>query len=109
MALINSDNDRIIIFALLVAILFFCCILPRIESLYDSEEQELVETMANGLEIKCSPKCCKHTQWLPEDMKQEDNDYVGSNLTCDHGCLCVEKEDIDTLKSRGGNHTCSKQ
>ena len=111
MPLINSDDDRIIVFALIIGVLFFYFILPEVEIAYAQDESELMELMTNvGVHNnKCSRDCCRHTQWLPEDMKLEDSKdgYVGSNLTCDSGCLCVKEEDLTNLSNRGGNRTCS--
>lgn len=51
----------------------------------------------------CSKDCCNHTQWPVPHSKKSETKYIGSNLTCSSGCLCVEKQDLEQLTRRGAN------
>lgn len=69
---------------------------------------------------KCSKQCCKHIQWtLPNELKTPDmanekfKNYQSSNYSCNFGegsgCLCISKDNINALVSRGANtnnNTC---
>ena len=115
MSLINSDDDRIIFFVIIFAIIFFGY-LPSLENKYNSDVAKLknnsevekeIEKMSNTLfhNLKCSNKCCDHKQYLPKELQtKKDDKIVGSNLTCNSGCLCTEKKDLDILTNRGGNN-----
>ena len=109
MALFTSDDDRIIFFIVIIAIIFFMN-LPAVEKKFKNDVDKIhdnIEKMTNTYfhNLKCSKDCCNHTQYLPKELhnKSKDPKYIGSNLTCDSGCLCVEKKDMDILTNRGSN------
>ena len=69
---------------------------------------------------RCSKQCCKHVQWnVPianvkkEISNAEMENYIGTNLSCNSnsgsGCLCMTKNNFNTLSNRGFNssvNTC---
>jgi hypothetical protein len=91
--------------------------LENFESNVTKDESKNNKLLENGMPSidsnKCSPECCKQTQWpVPHDNGPKASaEYIGSNLTCTHGagsgCLCVSKDDFNYLASRG-NNTSSK-
>ena len=54
----------------------------------------------------CSKDCCNHTQWpYPHDTRTKEmkEKYVGSNFSCENGCLCVKQNDLTNISLRGNN------
>ncbi len=62
----------------------------------------------------CSKLCCGTQYPVPfkkkydEYLCNDDNEYVTSNLTCINsnggsGCLCITKDQFESLNSRGSN------
>jgi len=111
-------NNQILVIVILGAILFFCFILPMIES--DKKNEKLTntdETLNHGPKMDqnlCSRACCKHTQWpLPEELKSKDlsedelKKYIGNNFSCNNGagsgCMCMDQSQFNYLVSRGQN------
>ena len=104
-----SDNTRILIIGAVLLIIFIC-LKPKIEEQFANDDKEFDEGMVEIPKflhnVQCKPECCNHSQWLPEYLEKElglDNNFLPSNLTCYNGCLCIEKEDLETLASRGNN------
>lgn len=55
---------------------------------------------------ECSYNCCKYTQYLPPELKHENtayDKYIGSNMTCNNGCMCMKKSDYEYIANRGFN------
>ena len=118
-----SGDDLIVVYAIILGVFFFFCVLPMIEKKHLKEVEKMTNTK-NALKIimhdkidtnKCSKQCCKHTQWpLPKEIQhtgdltpEQMKNLVPSNLTCNHGngggCVCLEKKQFDTLAKRGNN------
>jgi len=55
-------------------------------------------------EAMCRQECCAE-QWPASGKKSK---YAATNLTCTGnngtGCVCLSKEQVNFLASRGGNH-----
>lgn len=55
----------------------------------------------------CSQSCCKHTQWLPPFINNNNNtsEYIGSNFSCNlgngSGCVCYTQKNSNFLGNRG--------
>ena len=126
----NSNDNNIILYAVIVGVIFFVFVLPRLEKRFAREDRKLkekMESLANCTKKirkldtnKCSRSCCRYTQWpAPHMPTLKDSKYVGSNLMCNGnggGCLCVTKEDKDYLARRAQNFnpcgnvkTCGKK
>lgn len=125
----GGGEDTFLIYAILIAIVFFLFIMPMIEKKFNSEKKEIVEKLENAmmpLKIdtnKCSRSCCVNSGWpYPDQIKDKeisDKDmekYIPSNYSCNFGsnnnsgsgssgsgCVCFTKEDSNYLGSRGGN------
>ena len=111
-----SEDNKVVIYAVVIAAVFFLFILPCIEKKEREEEQQIKENMSSLMNEKlrkldtnnCSRDCCLHTQWpAPHMPEKESSDYVGSNFMCNGGtgggCLCVTKKDKNYLSERANN------
>ena len=123
--LVNSEDNRTLLFSIILALVFFFYIMPKIEANAAEEEAEnavIREAMASlkandKLDTSlCSRKCCNiRGQWpIPfnrvEDSNVSDKDlkkYQSSNYMCNHGigggCVCVENDTWNYLGARGEN------
>jgi hypothetical protein len=118
----GGAGDTFLIYAILIAIVFFLCVMPMIEKYYKLENKALVEKLENAvmpLKVdthKCARSCCVNSGWpVPDEVLDKDipesemKDYIPTNYSCNFGsnngsgCLCVTKQDVDYLGSRGGN------
>ena len=120
---IVKDNSDSILWLIVVVVIFFTFILPKIEKCYRQENQEFLEKFTslnncNKVDLDvCSPACCG-TQWPTgiklTDKKLEDldieNKYVPSNYFCSGtgkgqgpGCVCIPKAQRKFLYNRGNN------
>jgi len=118
---LELNNNKILGFVILGAIVFFLLILPIIDNNNKKETDKIKEGLINTPEIKqldkniCSKQCCKHVQWPPphatitkeiidKDLKKK---YIGTNFSCNSGsgsgCLCMTKDDFSYLANRGSN------
>jgi hypothetical protein len=118
----SANSNNTLMYAVIIAIIFFVFILPKLEKKHVEEElvvKENMESLKNSRTIrkldtnKCSTDCCNHTQWpVPHMPNKKPSKYIGSNLMCNGnggGCLCVTKEDKDFLYKRGKNFLpCTK-
>ena len=112
----NSNENNIVLYSVITAVVFFIFILPCLEQKYIQEEEEFKETMTSSklnnirkLDTnKCSKDCCLHTQWpVPHIPTRKPGKYVASNFMCNgngSGCLCVTKKDKTYLSRRGHNN-----
>ena len=126
--LVQSDNNKVLLYVVIAAIVFFMFVLPKLEECYARDNKIIQEKMAsltapsnnNILKIdkkKCSRDCCLYSQWpVPHMPKKKASKYVGSNLMCNGGvgggCVCVTDNDLDYLGQRGENYNykpCSKK
>ena len=119
----SSSDNNIILYAVIIGVIFFCFVLPRLEKQYVKENRKLKEKMVSlkfndkirKLDTnKCSRECCNHTQWpVPHMPSHKKGKYIGSNLMCNGnggGCLCVTKEDKEYLARRAHNFMpCAKK
>jgi hypothetical protein len=105
-----NDNNKILLYVILGAIIFFIFIMPMLDSNLNKTEGLDNTDNIKKLDLNmCSQLCCNQTQWpvahMPKNEKTKD--FVGSNLSCNFGrgsgCLCVKKEDMNYLTDRGGN------
>ena len=111
----GSEDNRVVLYAVVVAAVFFIFILPKLEKKFAQEESEVREKMESlrGSSIrkldtnKCSRDCCLYTQWpVPHMPTKKSDKYVGTNFMCNGnggGCLCVSKKDREYLARRGQN------
>jgi hypothetical protein len=118
----GGDNNKILLYGIIVAVVFFVFIMPLIEKCYNAEKHELVEKLENLMNPikldtnKCSRSCCVNSGWeypkelQPKDMTAEElKNYIPTNFSCNlgsntgGGCVCVSKDDYEVLGSRGSN------
>ena len=118
--LVQSDNNKVLLYVVIAAIVFFMFILPELEKCYARDNKIIQEKMASlGAisnknitkfdKLKCSRDCCLYSQWpVPHMPKKKSGKYVGSNLMCNGGvgggCLCVTDEQLHYLGQRGMNY-----
>lgn len=114
--------NNFLIYAVVIALVFFLFIMPMLEASHNKEKNEIVEKLENvmiPLRIdtnKCSRSCCVNSGWpLPKELTEKDmsadelKNYIPTNLSCNlgsnngGGCVCVKKEDYEILGSRAGN------
>jgi hypothetical protein len=119
---LKSDNCKILLFSIIIAIGFFFILMPMIENCYTKDNNNIKEKLENiNSEVptkidtnKCSKSCCLTTQWpLPKELLSNDiqpeelKNYIPTNMFCNlgngSGCACVTKSDFNYLTSRGGN------
>jgi len=104
-------NTNEIILGLVLAIVFYFVILPRLtdikENMYPVTELNVVKKTDMN---QCSRNCCKHSQWPVPHMKignQINDGNVSTNLMCNNGngggCVCVSDKNHNYLTSRGNN------
>ena len=75
-----SGDDLIVVYAIILGVFFFFCILPMIEKKHLREVEKMTNTK-NALKMImhdkidtniCSKQCCKHTQWpLPKEIQHK--------------------------------------
>jgi hypothetical protein len=117
----GGENNMVLIYGIIVAVVFFVFIMPMIEKCYNDEKKELVEKLENIMALKldtnkCSRSCCVNSGWpLPKELQPNDmstdelKNYIPTNFSCNlgsntgGGCVCVSKEDYEVLGSRGSN------
>jgi hypothetical protein len=118
----GGAEDKFLIYAILIAVIFFLFIMPMIEKYYNLENKSLVEKLENAVSPLrvdtniCSPSCCINSGWpVPNELKSNDipekdmKNYIPTNYSCNFGsnngsgCVCLKKNDLDYLGSRGGN------
>ena len=109
----KSKKDNTFLVSIIIAVVFFYVVLPKLEKQHTLEERETMENIqanVNGIDTnKCSRDCCSHTQWQPPHMPPHDSNsqYIGTNLSCNRGegsgCLCMTQGDFNNLQARGGN------
>jgi hypothetical protein len=120
---IVREDTLSVLWLIIIVIVFFVLILPKIEECNKKEKEEFMEKFAsftNTLSIdsqKCSPLCCRNMWPTPITLKEnkaiskELKNYVPSNFTCSGtgekisttGCVCTDKTKINFLSSRGNN------
>lgn len=126
----GAENNKVLIYGLIVGVVFFLFIMPMIEKCYNNDKKALMEKLENvmmPLKVdtnKCSRSCCINSGWpLPEELqtkdmtKEELKNYIPTNFTCNlgasdgsgGGCVCMKKQDYEVLGSRGTNgvNNCS--
>ena len=119
----EPENKNVVLYAILIAVIFFVFILPKLEKTFAEEQaqiKEKMESLKGGKiikfdENKCSRECCKWSQWPVSFMPDnKDNKYVGTNFMCNGGkgggCLCVTDKQREYLAKRAQNfRPCSKE
>lgn len=119
----QPEDKNVIIYAIIIAVIFFCFILPKLERKFNEEQAEIrekMESLTGGKIVKldtnkCSRDCCLHTQWpAPHMPKKKSDKYISTNFMCNGGvgggCLCVSKKDKNFLSKRGNNYIgCGKK
>ena len=121
---IVREDTLSVLWLIIVVIIFFVLILPKIEQCHKKDNKELMEKFASlndTLKVdlqKCSPLCCRNMWKPPFNLKEnkELKNYAPSNITCygtgdknsTTGCLCAPKEQINMLTSRGNNISLNK-
>ena len=114
-----SENDWKMLFILGGILIFFTIILPMIDTnepfVKDFQDYEKIINTSpinsyNDNKIdqnECSFDCCKHIQYLPDELKKNKeskyNNFIPSNLSCYGGCACIKKDNFEYLSHRGGN------
>lgn len=118
----GGGEDEFLIYAVIIALVFFLFIMPMIEKQHNKEKKDIMEKLENVMvplrldAHKCSRSCCVNTGWpLPKELRDNDipekemKNYISSNYSCNlgsnngGGCVCVTKDDYELLGSRGGN------
>lgn len=122
-----ENSNTILLWVIIGAVAFFVFIMPLIKATCDRDIDSFTGNLDDKLvkldTRKCSPQCCKFSQWpLPPALrakgpiKQEELDtYIGSNFSCGWGegggCVCMTKDDFDYLGDHAGNgngYSCPK-
>jgi len=116
--LVKSEESQSIICIVVVVAVFFLVILPQLEKMRNSEEEELREKFNNKLNDFnkidtniCSANCCGNQYPVSFDVKSDkriiEGKYVPSNYTCTGhhgtGCVCLTKAQKDYLADRAEN------
>lgn len=95
-------NIFIIILVLIIIIFIFNNYNINIQEKLNNVENNDIKKIDQNI---CSKSCCNYNQYGKNDKK--DNKYVSSNFFCNYGqgsgCLCVSKDDLNYLSSRGNN------
>lgn len=120
----NNADIQIMIYAVIIAVVFFLVVMPFIESAFNKDKTTMRENLENILNQsirpidnnKCSRSCCINSGWpYPPDVLDNDIDpvelkkYVPNNFSCTDGptnksgCLCVTQQDLDYLTNKAGN------
>lgn len=121
------NNNCVLLFVIMGAIVFFLFIMPSIDKNYYNEQKLIKENFyakynGNNDNIglvkmdteKCSRDCCGLTQWpVPSEMlnnsipPDELKNYLPSNFSCNFGnntgsgCVCLTQKASDVLTNRG--------
>lgn len=120
--LFNPKNaNDILLLVILGAFILFFFVIPLLNDMCKGEIQNMTENLENvsgthKIDLnKCSPQCCKFTQWkLPKELEPkgplteaELENVIGSNFSCGNGdgssCVCFTTDDFNYLKAHGGN------
>ncbi len=122
-----NTNNKVLMFVLLGAVLFFIFVMPTLDKNNNKELAKLkegLENISSNTKLDqnlCSRQCCKHVQWpVPGELTagnmtpEQLANFIPSNLTCSNGdssggCLCIKKEEFNFLANRGTNagvNTC---
>ena len=116
--LVQSEESQSIVCIVVVVAVFFLLILPQLEKMRESEENELREKFNNKLNDFhkidtniCSANCCGNQYPIGFDVKEDKRliggKYVPTNYTCTGhhgtGCVCLTKEQKDYLTERANN------
>ena len=102
---IDKQNNNSTLLILALTIVFVFVVLPYFDK-KTNENMSNLERMMTIDQNNCSKDCCNHTQWsYPHDNRTDEmkNKYVGSNFSCENGCLCVKKQDLTNISLRGNN------
>ena len=120
-----SDN-KTLLYILIGVVAFYIVIMPALEKGNKTDVKKIKEKLENVSQrklvkvdkLRCSKHCCSQTQWkLPSElMPKSDADKelvkntVSSNFSCNlgqnTGCVCIKKDEINYLTTRGGNLNC---
>ncbi len=117
----KQEETQVVIYMTIIAIVFFCFIMPKLEKYHARDTAQIKEKMESLTsnsnkeilkvdELKCSKECCNHTQWpVPHMPKVESTKYVPTNFMCSGGnsagCPCITEDQLKRLSSRGKNFT----
>ena len=121
--LLSSQTDKQTLFLIILgAVAFFLFIMPWLSSKCDRDAKKITEKLDNTNNLlgkldqrKCSPQCCKFSQWpLPKAIQpkgpmteEELKNVIGSNFSCGWGegggCVCMTKDDFKYLEDHAGN------
>lgn len=116
--LAKSEESQSLICIVIVVAVFFLVILPQLEKMRNSEDDEIRENFNNKLNDFhkidtniCSANCCGSQYPVSFDVKEDERliegKYIPTNYTCtgQHGtgCVCITKEQRDYLAERGEN------
>lgn len=124
-----SQCNQTLLYVVIGTFVFFFIILPMInncsytENLTDIIEDRIKEYPGKNVPFmtntkgaipvrmdlnKCSKLCCKHTQWLPDNMKTNNTNtdkFIGTNFSCNNGdgsgCVCTTQDDFNIIANRG--------
>jgi hypothetical protein len=105
-----TNNKILFIVGFIVIIIFIHKLLinncDNFSNINNIENNDIIKIDTN----ECSQKCCKHIQWLPDYLKnnnEEYNDYIPSNYSCNFGsnsgCLCISNKDKQFISNHGQN------
>ena len=118
--MMGGDDNRVLMYAVILGAIFFFYLLPRIEKKYAKEDFEMIEKMTSLIKtkkdkilkidrIKCSKDCCLHSQWpVPHMPENKNSKHVNTNLMCNgegSGCVCLNKKQKNYLSERGKNYS----
>jgi len=117
----TKNETDILFMVILGAFILFYFIIPFINDMCNNNVDHMTEHLENvsgsrKIDLnKCSPQCCKFTQWpLPKELEpkgplteEELKNVIGSNFSCGNGdgssCVCFTNDDFNYLKAHGGN------
>lgn len=117
----QNDNNQVLMYVMIAAVIFFLFILPKIEQCNQKEEAEIKEKMSNLSfapvlqkkdnilkvdELEQNDGCPQYVQWqpgpnaaqLPKVKGAVPNNFLGGTSG-----VCTTAKDMEYLSKKGGN------
>jgi len=118
---IENDNNQVLMYVMIAAVIFFLFVLPKIEKCNQKEEDEIKEKMTSLsygpvkseedsiLKVDKLPQndgCPQYVQWTPGPNAAKlpkVKDAVPNNFLGGTSGVCTSAKDMEYLSKKGGN------